>query len=283
MTGHWSDLDRPPLDVAGLRRALRAGEPGSFWADAVVVESTASTNADLAATARAAAGRDPRVVAPGASLLVAEHQTAGRGRLDRAWVAPPRSALTFSVLLHPRVAQPRWPWLPLLAGVAVAEGVRATGGLDAGLKWPNDVLVGDHKLAGVLVERVAAPGGPAAVLGVGLNVSATRAELPVPTATSLALAGSSTRDRQVVLVAVLRALEALYAAWAEGGAAVHGLHASYVRRCRTLGRDVTVAMPDGSTLTGRGTAVDAGGRLELETAAGRRLLAAGDVLHVRRR
>ena len=120
-------------------------------------------------------------------MVVAEHQTAGRGRLDRSWETPPRAALTFSVLLRPSVGPEQWPWLPLLTGYAVGTALRDAG-FDAGVKWPNDVLIGDLKVAGILVERVDTPTGPAAVLGVGLNVSTTAEELPVPTATSLALA-----------------------------------------------------------------------------------------------
>ena len=179
----FSDLERPPLDARALRRALQVGQPGSWWRDLTVVGSTGSTNADLAAAARTGEAGQPG----GAAVLVAEHQLTGRGRLNRSWQAPFRSALTVSVLVHPQAPMARWPWLPLLSGVAVAEAVRRAAGVDATLKWPNDVLVEDRKLAGVLVERVETPVGPAAVLGIGLNVSATRAELPVVAATSLAL------------------------------------------------------------------------------------------------
>jgi BirA family biotin operon repressor/biotin-[acetyl-CoA-carboxylase] ligase len=234
-----------------------------------------STNAAVAARARA--GESAGLV------LVADHQTSGRGRLDRTWVTPPGAALTFSVLLAPdRVEASRWPWLPLLTGIAVAEGVRRVAEVDCGLKWPNDVLVGDQKLAGILVERVERPGGPVAVVGVGLNVSQTEAELPVPTATSLALAGASTTDRTVVLREVLRTLEALYVEWqAERGDPAQGLRPSYLRRCTTLGRSVRVALPTGEEVRGDATGVDVDGRLEVRTSDGVRTLGAGDVVHVR--
>ncbi len=270
----WSDLGRPPLDETAVRRALRVGDPGSWWRRLDVVASTGSTNADLAA--EAAAG------APEAAVLVAEHQRAGRGRLGRGWEAPTRSALTLSVLVRPVVPAARWPWLPLLTGVAVVEAVRRACELDATLKWPNDVLVDDRKLAGVLLERVETAAGPAAVLGIGLNVTGTRAELPVPAATSLALEGAVSTDRQTVLVQLLRTLEALYLAWVrqqtpEGT----DLHASYVRRCSTLGRQVRVELPDGTVHTGRADSVDATGRLVLATGGGRVVVGAGDVVHVR--
>ncbi len=216
-------------------------------------------------------------------MLVADHQSAGRGRLDRVWVAPPGSALTFSVLLAPeRVPVARWPWLPLLVGIAVAEGVRRVAKVDCRLKWPNDVLVGDRKLAGILVERIERTSGAVAVVGVGLNVSLTEDELPVPTATSLVLEGAATTDRTVILREVLRSLEALVLQWqADLGDPTGGLVDSYVRRCSTLGREVRVDLPSGEQVLGEATGIDTDGRLEVRTPEGRRILGAGDVVHVR--
>jgi BirA family biotin operon repressor/biotin-[acetyl-CoA-carboxylase] ligase len=249
--------------------------PGSLWRSVEVVDSCPSTNAELARRARAGASAG--------SVLVADHQTAGRGRLDRVWVTPRGSALTFSVLLEPdRVPVARWPWLPLLVGIAVAEGVRRVTGVDCSLKWPNDVLVGDRKLAGILVERVERGTGAVAVVGVGLNVSLTEEELPVPTATSLRIENATTTDRSVVLREVLRSLEALFVQWrADGGDATLGLVDSYVRRCGTLGREVRVELPSGERLHGTATGIDTDGRLEVRTPEGRRILGAGDVVHVR--
>ncbi len=272
--GQWSDLDRPPLDEARLRSLLHVGASDSWWRQLHVVDTTASTNADLLVAATDGA--------PEASVLVAEHQRAGRGRLGRGWDAPARSALTLSVLVRPDVNAARWPWLPLLAGVVTAEAVRSTTDLDATVKWPNDVLVDHRKLAGVLVERVDTPAGPAAVLGVGVNVTNTRVELPVPTATSLALEHARSTDRHVLLLELLRTLEAVYQAWVrEHGDAAGGLHASYVRRCSTLGQPVRVELPDGAELTGRADSVDGAGRLVVATPTGRQLLGAGEVVHVR--
>lgn len=237
-----------------------------------------STNAFVADRARAGAAEG--------LVVVADHQTAGRGRLDRVWVTSPRSALTFSVLLTPdEVPVARWPWLPLLAGVAVAEGVRRVTGLECALKWPNDVLVGESKVAGILVERVERPGGGAAVIGIGLNVSATSAELPVETATSLVLAGATEVDRGDLLVQVLAALGEGYDAWrAAAGDPTGRLRASYLRLCSTVGRRVRVDLPGGAPLTGEAAGVDAEGRLEVVTESGDTVvLGAGDVVHVRPR
>jgi BirA family biotin operon repressor/biotin-[acetyl-CoA-carboxylase] ligase len=132
------------------------------------------------------------------------------------------------------------------------------------------------------VERA---GGAAAVVGVGLNVSTTAAELPVETATSLLLAGASDVDRSVLLGHVLAALRDEYDAWrAVAGDATGRLRTSYLEACDTVGRDVRVDLPDGTTLTGRATGIDAEGRLEVVTETGRTtVLGAGDVVHVRPR
>jgi BirA family biotin operon repressor/biotin-[acetyl-CoA-carboxylase] ligase len=272
MPSAYGDLDRAPLDAAELTRALIL--PGSRWRSVEVVEETESTNSDVAA--RAAAGE------PEGLVLVAESQVGGRGRLGRTWIAPPRSGVTMSVLLRPALPSTAWPWLPLLTGVAVVEAVRRSSDLDTSLKWPNDVLVHDRKLAGILLERVGTSSGPAAVIGVGLNVSLRADELAVPTATSLLLEGVVAPNRSLVLREVLRVLQVLYDAWTvAGGDASAGLAASYSRRCSTIGKQVRVALPSGETLRGRAVRVDGGGRLVVVTASGEVAVAAGDVSHVR--
>lgn len=260
---------RPPLD----RDRLAAVDPDVVVGLHVeVVDETASTNALV--TARALEGaRDGLVV-------VAEHQTAGRGRLDRSWETPPRSALTFSVLLRPTAPTRSWPWLPLLAGYAVGKALKAAG-FDAGVKWPNDVLIGEKKVAGILVERVETDQGPAAVVGVGLNVSLTEDELPVPTATSLALEGREP-DRTELLVAVLQTLRESFDAWQVGGdLGGMRLAESYVNACVTIGQQVRVELPSGDALVGTATGVDPGGRLLVDADGDTTAVAAGDVVHVR--
>jgi BirA family biotin operon repressor/biotin-[acetyl-CoA-carboxylase] ligase len=240
------------------------------------VAATGSTNADLAVL-----GRDG--AEPGA-VLVAEHQHEGRGRLDRTWQAPKRAGLTFSVLLRPDgVPSLRWPWLPLLAGVAVAEALARVADVDAGLKWPNDVLVDDQKVAGILVERIEPAGGrPMAVIGVGINVSNTVEELPTPDSSSLALRSASTLDRSVILRAVCRTLESLFVAWCtDEGDPAAGLADSYRERCSTLGREIRIQLPGQGSVSGRAVDLDASGRLVVAGADGRVALGLGDVVHVR--
>jgi len=297
-SGSAAVADRAPLSAAALSAVLTG--PGRLWRDVTVLAETGSTNSDLLAAARAGAAEG--------TVLAAEVQTAGRGRLDRRWICPPRAALSFSALLRPDgVPAVARGWIPLLAGVAVAAGLRAQAGLDARLKWPNDVLVGGAKIAGILAEQA----GDAIVLGIGINVTTRRDELPVPHATSVVLAGAAP-DREQLLVAVLGELETWYRRWvaavaagppvvagpvlagpvlagtAAAGTALAGpggdpagLRAEYLRLSATVGQQVRVSMPGGKLVTGRAGDVDATGRLVVGTASGPVAVSAGDVVHVR--
>jgi BirA family transcriptional regulator, biotin operon repressor / biotin---[acetyl-CoA-carboxylase] ligase len=251
------------------------GGAGGLWTSVRVVASTGSTNADLLARG-----------GPEGQVLVAEEQTAGRGRAGRTWVSEPGASLTFSVLLRPASVPPSARgWLPLLAGVAVAAGVRAAAGVAASLKWPNDVLAGDRKLAGILAEQ--ASDGDAVVVGVGLNVATRQDALPVsPTglpATSLLVEGADVA-REALLVEILRSLERWYLAFSADPDPVRsGLLAEYRSACATLGRQVRVELPAGRVLAGIAEDVDASGRLLVRSADGAAAtpVSAGDVIHLR--
>jgi BirA family biotin operon repressor/biotin-[acetyl-CoA-carboxylase] ligase len=258
-------MDRAPLDIERLRGALLPR-----WGRVEIVAETASTNTDLL--------DDPS--APDRSVLVAENQLGGRGRLDRVWVSPPRAGLTVSVLFRPTVPLVRWGWLPLLAGVALSEAVTATTGVPASLKWPNDLLApSGEKLAGVLAQTADA----VVVIGVGLNVSTTAAELPVDTATSLALAGASGLDRTDLLVAILTNLDTRVAQWADAGGdpAACGLAAAYRAVSATIGATIRVRTTAGRTLVGRALDIDEMGRLLVQTDHDVQAVTAGDVELVR--
>src|SRR5205823_2081043 len=266
---------RAPLHAAALRSG--AVRPGGLWREIEVVESTGSTTADL--LARALAGE------PGGAVLAAEEQRAGRGRMGRIWTAPPRAALTFSVLLKPAVPPARRGWLPLLAGVAVATAVTQVTGVETGLKWPNDLLTADAKLAGILAEAA----GQAVVVGIGLNVSTEPAELPATSpgalpATSLAAAGATALDRGQLLLAILGELEHWYRAWqrAGGNPDRSGLRAEYTGLSATIGRIVRAELPGGQALSGPAVGVDSDGRLLVRLSSGSEVaVAAGDVVHLR--
>jgi BirA family biotin operon repressor/biotin-[acetyl-CoA-carboxylase] ligase len=250
-------------------------DAGVPWTRVAVVPSTGSTNADLLArAAELPAG-------PGEALvLAADEQTAGRGRLGRTWVSPPGASVSVSVLVA--VPPAGAPWLPLLTGLAVAEGIGSATGTATMLKWPNDVLLGEPapgKVSGVLVERTAT----AACLGLGINTAMTRDELPVPEASSLALHGVEV-DPDALVAAVLARLEARLRALAaaSGDAERAGLAQDYRDRCSTIGREVVVRMPAGQEPAGEAVGIDADGRLVVRTADGTRAVVdAGDVVHVR--
>lgn len=301
----WADLDRPPLNESALRRALL--RPGGLWTALDVLPRTGSTNTDLVARAAAGAGEG--------QILIAEEQTAGRGRLDRGWSAPPRSGLFFSVLVQPGPSVPvaQWGWLPLLAGVATATAISHTAGVDTALKWPNDLLVTVHgeerKLGGILAERTpaAAEGGAGAgvaadtdahgahtagtaaagggvVIGIGLNVSLRAAELPVSGAGSLTLAGAREVDRDPLLRAVLRSLEEWYGQWrdADGDPTACRLQEAYAAGCATLGRSVRAVLPGDRECVGEAVAIDGYGRLVIATeGGGREAVSAGGIVHLR--
>jgi BirA family biotin operon repressor/biotin-[acetyl-CoA-carboxylase] ligase len=296
MSGPTRHSHRARLAEAPLADELLAGS--LLYTSIQVVNQTGSTNADLLAAARSGAAAG--------TVLVAEEQTAGRGRLDRSWQSEPGASLTFSVLLRPAgVPAGSLGWLPLLTGVAMVRALRAQTGLEISLKWPNDVLAGSAgagaargsaaggsaagssaaggggKLAGILAEQA----GDAIVVGIGLNVSATESELPAGPATSLSLAGAADPDRQAILVALLTELEHWYLRWSvgprPGDAEACGLRASYLQCCATIGRDVRVEMPGGKMLTGRAADVDGVGRLLVTADDGVHAISAGDVVHVR--
>jgi len=200
------------------------------------------------------------------------------------------------VLLRPRGVPPALlGWVPLLAGVAAAAAVRAVTGVEAALKWPNDVLAEGGKLGGILAER----SGSAVVVGIGINVWQDRAGLPDDAATSLLLtapAGSGGRGadgrtprlaglRERLLAELLAGLSHWYLTWRDqsspGDADACGLRREYAGRCTTLGREVVVTMPGAEAISGTAAGVDWAGRLEVRTAHGRVSVTAGDVMHVR--
>lgn len=277
MVSAYNDLDRPPLDERALQGALMV--PGGFVAALRVLPSVESTN-----TALADAARDG---APHASVLVAEEQTAGKGRLGRTWTAPARSGLFTSILVRPATPAASWTWLPLLAGLAVRDAVRTACDLEIGLKWPNDVVVrggelSGRKLGGILCETV--PEHAAIVVGIGLNVSLRPAELPTPQAASLAQLTEGPTDRDTLLRALLRAFGERYARWAAAGgdAGKAGLADAYAQACTSIGLEVRAELPGGREVTGRATGVGASGALLVSTAdQGEVGVGAGDVVHLR--
>lgn len=257
---------RKPLDRHQLWSLL--SEKSDFWTEVDVVQITGSTNADLAEAAKHGA--------PQGTVLIAEEQANGRGRLDRQWVSPARAGLTMSFLLRPTLPREQWGTLSLLTAVALEETLKAVCGVSAKLKWPNDVLIDGRKVCGILAQVE----GNAVIVGAGLNVSLTEDELPVPEATSLQIAGAATLDRAEIAAGFLAHVGAVYETWnAQGPASVIE---RWRRNSATIGRHVAVSFPNGRNLTGRAVGIDADGCLKVAAADGTtETIAAGDIVHLR--
>jgi BirA family biotin operon repressor/biotin-[acetyl-CoA-carboxylase] ligase len=229
-----------------------------------------STNAEV--TRRAAGG------AAEGLLVVADAQRAGRGRLGRSWEAPPGTSLMLSLLLRPTATIERVALLPLLAGLALVEASDAlVAGAQLSLKWPNDLLAGERKCAGILVE-VPAPG--VAVVGVGVNVDwrAVRRPEALAHATSLAEAAGGEVDRWRLLSVLIEQLDRHYCAWRTDPAA---FLPAYRERCATLGRPVRVEQVNGQTLEGTASRITDDGALLVDVDGVAITVRAGDVHHVR--
>ncbi|WP_433661917.1 biotin--[acetyl-CoA-carboxylase] ligase [Nocardia sp. CA-128927] len=263
-------MTRSPLDAEQLRRSLVELPELSFFRHIEVVESTGSTNADL--IARAGEPDADRAV------LLAEAQEQGRGRHARTWVSPPRAQISMSLLVRLDGIEPAvLGWLPLLTGIAVVDALRATADVNANLKWPNDVLIDGRKVAGILAEVATGSEAPAVVVGMGLNVSLAEAELPVPHAISLTIAGAANADRTLIVQSMLTEFARRFTAWRDAGWQTTDLAAAYRDRCATLGVQVRAELPGGRTLTGIATDIDDAGRLLI----GDQPVSAGDVTHLR--
>lgn len=250
-----------PIDVQRLTSVL---PPEQGWGEVVHLDEIGSTNTEAIRRAR-----------PWSPVLT-EHQSAGRGRLDRAWEDRPGAGLALSVVV-PHITPPGW--LPLAAGLAVRSAL-VDEGVDADLKWPNDVLLPgdeDRKVCGILCQAV--PGG-GVVVGIGINVTQERGDLPVATATSLRLVGAEV-DRTVLAGAVLTHLRRWHTMMSAGGPEAVSARRAYTRVCSTLGRRVVVHRPDGSREEVETTGLAVDGSLRVSGASGSATVAAGDVQHIR--
>ena len=263
------------LSADRVEELLRAR--GLIWPLPVIVDVTGSTNADVEVLARAGA--------PEGTSVVADQQTAGRGRLDRTWESPPGGGLWVSVLLRPGdVPADRLPWLPLAAGVAVTDALLDACSVRAELKWPNDIVAiaaacggseGPRKLGGVLSIVVPGDEGMGVILGIGVNVNMGSADLPSPRATSVLLEGGRV-DRGELLAALLQALAGRVEQWRQGDPV---LVTDYRTRCTTIGRHVDVELPGSAVLTGIVTGIDDDGHLLVSDGESTTTITAGDVIH----
>jgi BirA family biotin operon repressor/biotin-[acetyl-CoA-carboxylase] ligase len=267
---------REALDSQSVKAALIT--PPNPWQMVDVHVSIDSTNLE--------ALRDPRLW----RVVVADYQSAGRGRLARQWQAPPGASIAVSAVVPMPVDRTGdWGWLPLLTGMAMRAAVADVAHVAGWLKWPNDVLAQERtddpgtpwlKISGVLCEM--APVDGLVVIGAGANIDQERSELPVETATSLALCGAGNVRREDVIVRYLGELADLHRTWSAGGTGLEVLRRIYRSSCLTIGLEVDLHQPDGRVARGTATGVDDTGRLVVEAGGLSTAYAAGDVVHVRR-
>lgn len=228
-----------------------------------MVDLTASTQSDLAELVNASVAKSGEVIA-------AEYQSNGRGRLDRTFEAPPQSALLFSFYIAPKRAVSDWGFISFLAALAMREVITDQLAEKVNLKWPNDILIGDKKVAGLLAQQI----GEGVIVGIGLNVAMSTDELPVPNATSLLLAGSNLLDRNLILSAFLNHFENLFKEWDSGGDFLE----KYRQVCSTLGRQVRVEVLGRDSIEGEAVSITAQGVLILKDGTE---VNVGDVVHLR--
>ena len=237
------------------------------------LEQTGSTNRDLLAKAEGL---------PEFYVLATDFQTAGKGRMDRSWEASPGSSVMASVLLRPSFTESSGiGWLSLMTALAISQAISALG-QEAKIKWPNDVLIQDKKVSGILAE--VATDLSCVVIGFGINVNQTATELPVETATSLLVETGGSIDRDQLLAAVIQNLKKLYFELSASGgdAEASGLREAILRFSATIGQQVTVEFPDGKKAFGLAKQIDSTGRLVVETSSETLTVSAGDVLHLRK-
>jgi BirA family biotin operon repressor/biotin-[acetyl-CoA-carboxylase] ligase len=238
------------------------------------VASTGSTNSDLITEAASL---------PDFSVLAADEQVFGRGRSGRSWEAPAGSSMMASVLLRPSaVAATQFSWLPLIAGLSLANAVSSfSGSKRAKVKWPNDVLIGDLKVAGVLSEAL--PDFSGVVIGTGLNVFQTREQLPVETASSLALEEISAPSIDAILAEYLKHLHRNYDDFiaCRGELAGTELLAAIKNSSATVGRSVRVIMPGDKELLGEAVDIDDLGRIVVAHEGKHTPVSVGDIVHLR--
>jgi BirA family transcriptional regulator, biotin operon repressor / biotin---[acetyl-CoA-carboxylase] ligase len=237
------------------------------------LEQTGSTNRDLLAKAEGL---------PEFYVLATDFQTAGKGRMDRSWEANPGSSVMASVLLRPSFTESSGiGWLSLMTALAISQAISALG-QEAKIKWPNDVLIQDKKVSGILAE--AATDLSCVVIGFGINVNQLATEFPVETATSLLVETGGSIDRDQLLAAVIQNLKKLYfeLSVSGGDAQDSGLREAILSLSATVGQQVSVEFPNGKKTFGLAKQIDSTGRLVVETTSETLTVSAGDVLHLRK-
>jgi BirA family biotin operon repressor/biotin-[acetyl-CoA-carboxylase] ligase len=253
-----TDAPRAPLD-----RKRISEEISQYWRVSVV-DVTESTQVDLLQLVSSNEALSKQVI-------VSEYQSAGRGRLDRNFEAAPMSALTFSMYIEPKVDKAEWSFLTLLSALSVREAIASLDStISVEVKWPNDLLIGEKKCAGIIAQATE----KGVVIGIGINVGMKQAELPVPTATSLAIEGSLELDRNRILAAILNHFEVNLQIWELGKSFI----TEYKEASATIGAMVEVTLPGGDVLKSKAIGITDEGELLLESGEA---VTVGDVVHLR--
>jgi BirA family biotin operon repressor/biotin-[acetyl-CoA-carboxylase] ligase len=225
-----------------------------------------STNTELARMASEGA-------AEGVAIL-ADEQTAGRGRLQRAWSSPKGAGLYFSILLRPAIPVDQWPLITFMAALAVGDALLEATGLRTDIKWPNDLLSGERKICGILAEAIDTPKGRAVIVGIGINLTPSA----FPAATSVLEATGVKPDREAILAALLSALTRWYSLLGEREKIVAAWSS---RSSYAIGKLVQVKNGD-ETWQGTTCGVEPDGALRLRIVNGEiKLIRAGDVHSLR--
>ena len=252
------DVPRPLLDQFAISEKI-----SRYWRVSVV-EVTGSTQDDI--SKRVSAG-----LALNGEVLATEFQSAGKGRLDRKFDAPASTALLFSFYIEPQREKSEWGFIPLLAGLAMAYTLNERDRrCTITLKWPNDLIVADKKVGGIIAQVT--PQG--VIVGIGVNVSMSQEELPVSQATSLALQGFADLDRNSILAIFLDVFEDLFLRWQSG----EDLRHLYLQASATVGRSIRVELPGGAHIDGVATDISTQGELILMDG---HHVSVGDVVHLR--
>ena len=253
-----NEVLRTPLDEAEINSRVTP-----YWRVSVV-ELTGSTQNDLLQLVESKNALDGQVIAT-------EFQSNGRGRLDRTFQAPAQSALLFSFYIKPRNQRSEWGFIPLIAGLSLVRAITTIDtAMNVSLKWPNDLIINEKKCAGIIAQTT----NEGIVIGIGLNVSMTPNELPVSTATSLAIEGSTITDRNLLLSHLLNTFAELFEAWEEGSELLD----EYASASSTIGKKVRIELPNGENLEATVARISHTGELVLDDG---RHVSAGDVIHLR--
>jgi BirA family biotin operon repressor/biotin-[acetyl-CoA-carboxylase] ligase len=248
---------------AALNKDEITREISQYWRVSVaeVTDSTQDDIAEAITSSRAQSG----------DVIVANYQRSGRGRLQRTFLAAPDTALTFSLYLTPHREKSQWSFLPLLAGVAVAQSLNEDSSSEkVTLKWPNDLMINEKKVGGIISQAI----GDGVAIGIGINISMTEEELPVEGATSLALHNFLQVNRNQILSSLLNTFEEIFKRWDQG----ISLRSHYSDLSSTIGSLIKAELPDGSAISGRALEISESGELVLDNG---KHISVGDIIHLR--